>query len=107
MTQRFEITIKFTVDKDMVPGMFHKAEDWVEFITREYMRQTHYNACYEVESVVEYDPDDMKFVALPMVEKEQTYAEAPWLRSAWDGYEQIPTPKKPSTVSLLWNRLFK
>lgn len=125
MTQRFEIQIRFNVDKDMVPGVFHKAEDWVEFITREYMRQTHYNACYEVESVVEYDSDDMKFVALPMVEEEQTYAaplawrmaaslptneairgeqeeiyaEAPWLRNAWDGFDDAveiaaPVPHK-------------
>jgi hypothetical protein len=56
MTQRFEITIKFTVDKDMVPGMFHKPEDYIAFITREFMRQTHYHPVYEVESVIEY-PD--------------------------------------------------
>ena len=48
MTQRFEITIKFTVDKDIVPGMFHKAEDWVAFIPREFMRQTHYHPVIEV-----------------------------------------------------------
>jgi hypothetical protein len=48
MTQRFEITIKFTVDKDMVPGMFHKPEDYVAFITREFMRQSHYHPSFEV-----------------------------------------------------------
>lgn len=46
--EAFEITIKFTVDKDMVPGLFHQSDDWVEFITREFMRQTHYHPAFAV-----------------------------------------------------------
>jgi hypothetical protein len=31
-----------------VPGMFHKPEDYVAFITREFMRQSHYHPSFEV-----------------------------------------------------------
>jgi hypothetical protein len=48
MTQKFEITIRFEVDRDMVFGMFHQSQDWVDFITREFMRQSHYHPSFEV-----------------------------------------------------------
>jgi len=41
---RVKITLELEVDLDIVPGMFHQAEDWIQLATREFLAQRHYNA---------------------------------------------------------------
>lgn len=41
---RVDITMKFSVNLDLVPGFGHEAGDWIKFIQREFMRQKHYHA---------------------------------------------------------------
>lgn len=48
---RAEITIKFSVDLDTVPGTFHDPKDWVWLVTKDFERQSHYNPSYEVVAI--------------------------------------------------------
>lgn len=41
---RVKIILELEVDLDIVPGVFHQAEDWVQLATREFLHQKHYNA---------------------------------------------------------------
>ena len=43
MKQRTTIIIKFEADLDMVPGPWHKAEDWVAY-ARNVLKSTIYNS---------------------------------------------------------------
>jgi len=46
--KRVKFTITFEVDLDLVPGVFHNASDWVNMVQRDFLRQTHYNACTSI-----------------------------------------------------------
>ena len=39
--QRTTILIKFEVDLDMVPGAWHEAEDWVEYVKQQLCNPTY------------------------------------------------------------------
>jgi len=43
MPKRFKFVIEFEVDKDMVPGFGYEVQHWIDFTTREFMRQGHYH----------------------------------------------------------------
>ena len=49
--KRFEIIIKFTGDLDSVPGWGHEPQDWVDLITQQFRRQTHYRTSADVQAV--------------------------------------------------------
>lgn len=49
--ERFEITIKYTVDRDMVPGWGHHPENWIDLATGTVRAQGHYHPEIEVVSV--------------------------------------------------------
>jgi hypothetical protein len=43
MKKRTTIIIKFEADLDMVPGTWHKAEDWVDYV-KNVLKATIYNS---------------------------------------------------------------
>jgi hypothetical protein len=51
MFQKAEITIKYTVDLDPLPGWGDKPDDWVNLATEAVLRQSHYNTSADVVSV--------------------------------------------------------
>jgi hypothetical protein len=51
MFKQAEITIKYTVDLDAVPGWGHEPEDWINLAKEPVLRQSHYNTSAEVVSV--------------------------------------------------------
>lgn len=51
MFQKAEITIKYTVDLDPVPGWGDNPDDWVRLATEAVLRQSHYNTSADVVSV--------------------------------------------------------
>lgn len=40
--KRITITMQFEVNLDLVPGWGHEAQDWIEIIQREFLRQRSY-----------------------------------------------------------------
>lgn len=48
MKEKYIFTIRFEVDRDMVPGWGHQIKDWIRLATHEFVSQTHYNAEYDV-----------------------------------------------------------
>jgi len=54
--ERFEITIKYTVDRDAIPGWGHQPENWIDLATHAVSIQTHYHPEIEVMSVATLPP---------------------------------------------------
>jgi hypothetical protein len=52
----FEFTIKFSCDRDQVPGWGHQIEDWIALATREFLLAKHYNTRAEVVEILEPRP---------------------------------------------------
>jgi len=51
MKDRVHITLSFSADLDMIPGWGHQPEDWVQLVTRDLNRNSHYNTEIEVHTV--------------------------------------------------------
>lgn len=48
MKNRVSIKLTFSIDLDMVPGLFHDPQDWVDLVQSKLMEQHHYNLKVEI-----------------------------------------------------------
>jgi len=56
MKKKFEFTVVFRGDLDMVPGAYHQVQDWINLAcgpNSMFVRQKHYNTEAEVISIKE------------------------------------------------------